>query len=349
MGAATGGERVEHERVPQTRMHRFVNLPSRAVLLGAELGIRSLVAAGMVAPGFPWPTGFIDDVARWLPRPPRTRIGEIELPHCAAEWVRSEHAGSARAILYLHGGAFLTCGLNTHRGLVSYLSRLADAAVLHVGYRMLPRHPISSAVGDALDGYRWLCDNGYRDGDIVLAGDSAGGYLAFMTALSIRDLELPKPAAVVTISPLTDISPDRARCRMPGAATAFPQQAAAVFTRYLARAHARITVNGHKGPLVSPVAEDLRGMPPVMIHAGADELLIGDAELMTDRLRAAGVPCELHLWRGQEHAFAVAGNATPESRRAIKMIGRFVQDVTGCRLSRPIRWPTATAAMAAAS
>jgi len=69
-------------------------------------------------------------------------------------------------------------------------------------------------------------------------------------------------------------------------------------------------------------------MPPVMIHAGVDELLVGDAELMTDRLRASGVPCDLHLWAGQVHDFAVAGNATPEIRRAIKMIGRFVQDVT---------------------
>jgi acetyl esterase/lipase len=49
---------------------------------------------------------------------------------------------------------------------------------------------------------------------------------------------------------------------------------------------------------------------------------------MTDRLRASGVPCDLHLWAGQVHDFAVAGNATPEIRRAIKMIGRFVQDVT---------------------
>ena len=60
-----------------------------------------------------------------------------------------------------------------------------EALVLNVGYRLLPRHPISSAVSDALDGYPWLRQIGYGDGDIVIAGDSAGGYLAFMTALSI--------------------------------------------------------------------------------------------------------------------------------------------------------------------
>jgi acetyl esterase/lipase len=149
-----------------------------------------------------------------------------------------------------------------------------------------------------------------------------------MTALSIPATGLPKPAGVVALSPLTDLRADRGGSRPARRCPVFPPQAAAVFVRYLAKAHARITVNGKPGPLASPVAEDLRDLPPVMIHAGADELLLSDAELMTDRLRAAGVPRDLHLWQGQVHAFAVAANATPESRRVITMMGRFVQDVT---------------------
>src|SRR6188474_973299 len=98
--------------------------------------------------------------------------------------------GSGRALRHRAGHPLLPWrGLSHlwpkhHRALVSCLSRSADAPVLSVGYRMLPRYPISSAVADALDGYRWLCETGYGDGDIVVAGDSAGGYLAFMTALS---------------------------------------------------------------------------------------------------------------------------------------------------------------------
>ena len=313
MGATDNGERLEHSRAPQARLHRAVSLQSRAIMLGAQIGIRSLVAAWMAAPNFPWPTRVIDDAARWLPKPRHTRIGAIALPHCRAEWIRAERCGTKRAILYLHGGAFLTCGLNTHRPLVSCLSRSSDAPVLNVDYRMLPRHPISSAVADALDGYRWLHETGYGAGDIVVAGDSAGGYLAFMTALSVAAAGLPKPAGVVAISPLTDIAPDRVACRTSRDCAMFPPRAAVMFARYLARAHSRITVDGQDGPLVSPIAEDLGDMPPVMIHAGADELLVDDAELMSDRLRAFRVPCDLHLWAGQVHDFAVAGNATPEA------------------------------------
>ena len=114
-----------------------------------------------------------DDAAHWLPRPRHTHIRKVALPNCPTEGVRAEHSGTARAILYLHGGAFLTCGLNTHLALVLCLSRSADAPVLYVGYRLQPRYPIGSAVADALDDYRWLPETGYGDGDIVVAGDSA--------------------------------------------------------------------------------------------------------------------------------------------------------------------------------
>lgn len=212
-----------------------------------------------------------------------------------------------------------------------------------------PRHPVSSAVADALDGYRWLHEIGYGAGDIVIAGDSAGGYLAFMAALSIPEQGLPKPAGVVAISPLTAADPaHKLEREHPPNCPVFPTQAVEVFARYLARAQSRITVNGEPGPLISPIEEDLRGMPPVMIHAGADELLRDDAERMTDRLLRSGVPCDLHVWEGQMHAFPVAANATHESRHAIGWIGQFVRETTRHRQSRENREPNSTAAFATA-
>jgi len=92
-----------------------------------------------------------------------------------------------------------------------------------------------------------------------------------MTALSIPAAALPKTAGVVAISPLTDDSLDRAVC---GGGV-----------RPLPRTSAFEDHGGCAGSLASPVAIDFHDMPPVMIHAGADELLVGDAELMTNRLR----------------------------------------------------------------
>ena len=107
-------------------------------------------------------------------------------------------------MLYLHGGVFLTCGLNTHRSLVGRLTREAGAGVLNVGYRMLPTHGIADAVNDAFSGLRWLRRRGYRWSNIIVAGDSADGYLAFMATLAAVRAGLPGPAGIAAISPLTD-------------------------------------------------------------------------------------------------------------------------------------------------
>jgi alpha/beta hydrolase fold len=205
MSVTIDRECVEHAQAPRTRFHRAVSLQSRAAMLGAQVGIRSLVAGmdgrarlSLANTGSPvWCRS-----ARPEPIPRDNVEARPGRAGCGAAWATS------------------------------------------VRHRRSPVS-ISSAVADALDGYRWLHETGYGAGDIVVAGDSAGGYLAFMTALSVSAAGLPKPAG-----------------------------AAAMFARYLARAHARITVNGEEGPLASPVAEDLRDMPPVMIHAGVDELLL---------------------------------------------------------------------------
>ena len=106
----------------------------------------------------------------------------------------------------------------------------------------------------------------------VLAGDSAGGYLAFMTALfDSRAMACRKPAGGVPISPLTNICPDRAVCGKARGCLVFPPPAAAVFAA-TSPERSRGSRWTEPGPLASPVAEDCPKLPPVMIHAGADEL-----------------------------------------------------------------------------
>lgn len=320
----------------QPHFHAGISFSSRVVRFLARSFVRPAIHAWTIGPNLPWPVAAIDEAAGLLPQAKNSCVCKVSLKHCSAEWVRASGVGTAKAILYLHGGAFVTCGLNTHRGLVTRISESSNAAVLNVGYRMLPMNTISDAVEDALSGYRWLCEVGYGKGDIVIAGDSAGGYLAFMTTLAVLETDLPRPAGVVAISPLTDADPVRRRKNLDvQRCPLFPPRAVDVLARYIRRAQSRIVVDGEPGPLASPVDEDLSRMPPVMIHAGADELLRPDAELMSERLEAADVRCDLHLWEGQMHAFPVYAHMTPEGRRAIGEIGRFVREVTASRTSSP--------------
>lgn len=289
--------------------------------LASRFVVKNIVRAWAFRPDLAWPLGSVDRFAGLVPYRPTVRIERLRLGHCVAERIQTAEASAQRAILYLHGGAFLTCGLNTHRSLAARLSADADACVLNVDYRMLPSHRISDAIEDALNGLRWLFRRGYDPDKIVVAGDSAGGYLAFMTTLAALQRDLAKPAGIATVSPFTDADPtaklqhrNAHRCAM------FPCGALSVFTRYL-----------HRAPVVSPVDADLSPLPPVTIHASSDELLLPDAEAMAQRLDAAGVRCDLHLWDGQIHDFPLAADVLPEGRRAIRYIGDFVKEVTGER------------------
>ncbi len=317
--------RVHHRHSPQ----------SVAVGLASRLIVKNTIRAWAMTPDLHWPFEYVDGVAGLVPRlGARAEIEGVRLDHCAAEWVRAPGVSGARAILYLHGGAFLTCGLNTHRSMVTRLSKAADAAVLTVAYRKLPAHQITDAIDDGISGLRWLLDRGYDGDQIVVGGDSAGGYLAFMTTLLAIQDGIMEPAGVATVSPFTDTDPVRKlKHRNARKCSMFTRRAFSRFAQFLSKAQ---VVEGQGGSAVaSPVDADLSSLPPVMIHASSDELLLADAELMAKRLEASGIHCDLHLWEGQIHDFPLAADVLPEGRRAIKYLGDFVKDVTGARAKVP--------------
>ncbi len=314
----------------ERRIHHRHSPQSIAVSWASRLIVKNAVRAWTMQPNLHWPLEYVDGLAGLFPRVRSSaQIEPVRLEHCTAEWVRAPGASFRRAILYLHGGAFLTCGLNTHRSLVTRLSRAADAGVLTVGYRKLPSHRIADAIDDAMSGLRWLQQRGYDGDQIVVAGDSAGGYLAFMTTLAAIRSRVAKPAGIATISPFTEADPARKlkhrnarRCSM------FTRRSLSMFARYLGEAHLPAGRGSFSGRVASPVDADLSSLPPVTIHASSDELLLPDAELMAERLDAAGIRCDLHLWDGQIHDFPLAADVLPEGRRAIRYIGDFVKEVT---------------------
>jgi acetyl esterase/lipase len=314
----------------ERRIHHRRSTQSIAMTMASRLVIKNLVRAWAIQPQLGWPFESVDRLAGMLPpHKPRAEIERIRLQNCTAQWLCAPGESSRRAVLYLHGGAFLICGLNTHRSLVTHLSKAADACVLNVAYRMLPLHRVSDAIDAASSGLRWLLRRGYDADNIVVAGDSAGGYLAFMTTLAAVRRHLAKPAGIATISPLTDADPTRKlkhrnaqRCSM------FPCKALSVFAQYLSQSPTEQGGRLPPGRLVSPIDADLSSLPPVAIQASSDELLLPDADLMAQRLGAAGIRCDLHIWDGQRHAFPVAADVSPEGRRAIRYTGDFVKGVT---------------------
>jgi acetyl esterase/lipase len=306
--------------------HERASLRSRAV----AAGVRGVLRPRMARAGR---TGFgpadleraasIDRFAGRFRPPKGIRYDPVELDGFGAEWVHGPRVTDDRGgkvLLYFHGGGWVSCGLNTHRRMIAWMSTTSRIPALSVDYRMIPQVKFDEEVDDCLTAYKWLLDRGHRPDQIVVAGDSAGGYLTFATLLKARDEGLPMPAGLVALSPMLDM--DLASKRAHANATADPSGSMKLVEQLV-----EMILGGldPADPKVSPIRADLTGLPPALITAGSTEVLYCDAEEMAHRLAEAGVPCTLQIWDRQLHVFQMFGPLLPESRTALRDIGRFVR------------------------
>ena len=316
------------------------SVAGRLAWLAARLTIRPALTIGSYLLDLPWPWGLVDFAARAVTPAPGSVRATIRLPHCTARLVRAAGVlaadGSRRVVMYMHGGAFLTCGANTHDRLVTTLSKYADTPVLVMKYRMLPKHSIGEAIDDCYDGYRWLRGRGYGPEQIVFAGDSAGGYLSLALAERLLD-EGEEPAAIVCMSPLMQITkaPKQAHPNIWTDAM-FPVKAFDAFADLIARAAQRHIVDGHPEEIYEPLDHIEAGLPRTLIHVSGSEVLLHDARLAARRLAAAGVPVQLRVWPGQMHVFQIATPMVPEATRSLRQIGDYIREATD-RKARPPR------------
>ncbi len=311
------------------------SVAGRLAWLAARLTVRPTLAVGSYLANAPWPWGLIDVAVGAVAPAPGCIRDTIRLPRCSARLVRAAGVlpadGTRRVVLYMHGGAFVACGANTHDRLVTKLSTYADSPVLLVNYRLLPKHSIGAAVDDCYDAYRWLLGRGYRSEQIVLAGDSAGGYLSLALAQRLLG-EGEKPAAIVAMSPLMQLakSPKQAHSNIRRDAL-FCAKTFDALTDWITRAAQR---NGRREEIYEPLDHIRPGLPPTLIHVSGCEVLLHDARLAARRLAAAGVAVELRVWPGQMHVFQIAA-MVPEADRSLRQIGNYIRAATDQHAAPP--------------
>ena len=295
-------------------------LPARLLTRATRLTVRPALRLACHAPHLPWPYELVESAAHMVPRPPGVVSSTVQLPKCTGELVHADQRtrGAGRVILYIHGGGFLVCGPHTHTGIITRLSRYAECPVLAVDYRMIPDHTMSHAIQDCVDAYWWLREF-YEPGQIVLAADSAGGYLALATALELH-AQHEGPAGLALMSPLLQLNPDPKKLDRNISSDA-------MFCGEVFDTLADIVRLANGGGLYEPLHWLSPGLPPVLIHVSGSEVLLHDAELAANRLGDVGVPVELRVWPGQIHVFQIA-SWLPEAGRSLGQLGAFVKDST---------------------
>lgn len=257
-----------------------------------------------------------------MPAPPsEARYEEVSIDgSIPAYWVSMPDVDRNKVLLYFHGGGYMFGGtMLTHKDLVWRLSQAAKCPVLSLEYRLAPENPFPAAQDDAFQAYQWLLER-FAPQSIAIAGDSAGGGLTFATLLRARDEGLPVPAAVVGLSPWTDLACTGESIITNAARDVLiPADGIKEGVDYI--------LNGADptDPYASPLYGDYSGCCPALIQVGSGEVLLDDSRRLAYKMEASGIPVVLDVWSKMPHVWQVMSMILPEGRVAIDRIGVFLR------------------------
>lgn len=252
-----------------------------------------------------------------LPRPRGVDIEDVVLGGVPSERIApprpADDALAGATILYFHGGAFVFCGLATHRTVCSLLAAESGVPVYSAAYRQLPVGSIGTSVMDAMAAYNAILSIAEDPNRVIVAGDSAGGYLAMKVAEIAALRGMTRPAAVIGFSPLLNLNleahdPD------------YMRRDAYLPMRQLEKLR-DMWLDGpdHIEGAEAPVDADPAVFPPVFFSVAEYEITRPDVEIVTEAIERTGRPVETHIWAGQVHAFPVIGQILAEARAVLDL------------------------------
>ncbi|MGN7763922.1 alpha/beta hydrolase [Paenibacillus sp. 22594] len=266
--------------------------------------------------------------AKRLPLLPEVSAERVDMDGVEGEWLnvkgeRSEK-GKRKAILYVHGGGFISGNCEIYRDLAARIAVASGVRVFTLEYRLAPEYVYPAANEDCLAAYRWLLRTGFQPEDIILGGDSVGASLVLMTLITLRDVGDKLPAAAFLLSPHSDLihlDGESYDSRAELDPTGSRERNQRILRDYLGG------YNGNMPVLLSPLRLRLDGLPPLLIQAGDQEVLLSDAERLAERVRADGGEATLEIWENLWSVFQLMSALLPEGQEAIGNIGSFVKRI----------------------
>jgi acetyl esterase/lipase len=242
------------------------------------------------------------------------------------EWIVPDGAANTPVLFHLHGGGYVLGTPGGSRAFTTEFALRTGARVVSIDYRLAPEHPYPAAVDDAVSAYSALLAQGVPSRAIAVGGESAGGGLTIAMLLAARDQGLPMPACAFAISPWTNLTCD-------GDTFETKKDVDPLLTRRSLKemGDAYIANGNPRAPYASPLFADLRGLPPLLIHVGSEEVLLDDSRILHNRAKSAGVDADLKIADEMIHVWHMFHAMLPEGATAIREIADFVSG----------RWKTA--------
>ena len=227
------------------------------------------------------------------------------------------HRQPGPVVVFYHGGGFAVGSIDTHAGLAAEIARQLDLPVVSVEYRLAPENPWPAAPDDAEAAARWIAANGAAFGrelsGLILCGDSAGGNLAIVTALALRD----RPAAL----------PVRLQILLyPGVDRSGTYQSRAMFAQGYGLDGAEMAMfDQHyaadpEHPRNSPLRADQCGMPATLVVTAGLDPLRDEGRAYAAATVLAGVPTVFHEAMGNIHGFATYRRGIPSAQTDLEIV-----------------------------
>lgn len=246
--------------------------------------------------------------------PPEVKIAPVRIGEMYAEWMKIPANNVQKAMLYFHGGMYVTGSPQSHRPHVYKFVKGSGINALVFDYRLAPENPFPAALDDALAAYRFLLEQDFEPQNIVFAGDSAGAGLCLATLLAAKEKGIALPAAAAVLSPWTDLArtgesyvTNVEKCLSPKGSS---ENASEFYSGG----------NDKRNPLISPLYGDLANLPPLHISCGSNEILRDDSIRFAEKARNVGVEVTLGIGEGMCHCYPAFGNLFRESKFALDEI-----------------------------
>lgn len=233
----------------------------------------------------------------------------------------SEAGTALPCLVFFHGGGWTIGDLDTHDTLCRELANAAGIAVVAVDYRMGPEHPFPAAVDDCIAATRWVAEQAATlsidASRLAVGGDSAGGNLAAVVAIALRDARhVPKLRFQLLAYPQTDMRNGHPSHAANGTGFLLETETIAYYHRHYLGDDPAVRLDPRASPLL---ASDLSRLPPALVVTAGFDPLRDEGLAYADRLSAAGVPTAYACFERQIHGFLPMGRAIGEANTAVAL------------------------------
>jgi acetyl esterase len=268
--------------------------------------------------------------------PPVATVEDFVIPTTAGEISARRYVpeNPAATVLWLHGGGWVICDLDSHDAMCRQLALRSSCRVIAVDYRLAPEHPFPAPLEDCWDALCWVAAQ-YPEAPLILGGDSAGGNLTAVCTLRARDRGGPQLALQILVYPATDHDITRPSFEEYGSGPETFMTTGEVewfWKHYLSDPSAA------ESPETSPLrADDLSRLPPAIVLTAEYDPLRDEGLAYVERLRAAGVPVTHHHYADMIHAFFAFVNMFERAEEAIAQVGADIRAALTQSAARGVR------------